>query len=87
MVLAGVEFWYDNYGILAWQAKPRQTILDCFIPPFLILVANIMSETVIGRTFYGTENAVSGIMFTFNLTPSQKQAFWARLFKTNDVIS
>ena len=23
MVLAGVDFWYDNYGLWPWQAKPR----------------------------------------------------------------
>ena len=23
MVLAGVEFWYDNYGLWPWQAQPR----------------------------------------------------------------
>ena len=23
MVLAGVNFWYDNYGLWPWQAKPR----------------------------------------------------------------
>ena len=24
MVLAGVDFWYDNYGLWSWQAKPSQ---------------------------------------------------------------
>ena len=23
MVLAGVDFWYDNYGLWPWQTKPR----------------------------------------------------------------
>ena len=23
MVLSGVDFWYDNYGLWPWQAKPR----------------------------------------------------------------
>ena len=23
MVLAGVDFWYNNYGLWPWQAKPR----------------------------------------------------------------
>ena len=87
MGLAGVDFWYDNYGLWAWQIKPRPAILDCFISPFLILAATIMSEKVIGRKFNGTVNAVSESTFTFNITPSQKQAFWTRLFKTNDVVS
>ena len=23
MVLAGVDFWFNNYGFWPWQAKPR----------------------------------------------------------------
>ena len=23
MVLTGVDFWYDNYSLWPWQAKPR----------------------------------------------------------------
>ena len=26
MVLAGDDFWYDNYGLWPWQAKPRPTM-------------------------------------------------------------
>ena len=28
IVLAGVDFGYDNYGLWPWQAKPRPKILS-----------------------------------------------------------
>ena len=28
MVLAGVDFWYDNYGLWAWQAKNEMSQLE-----------------------------------------------------------
>ena len=31
MVLAGVDFWYDSYGLWPWQAKPRPKTIPCYL--------------------------------------------------------
>ena len=37
MVVAGVDFWYDNYGLRPWQAKPK--------PKTLIHSRSVYSQT------------------------------------------
>ena len=47
MVLAGVDFWYDNYGLWPWQAKPRpKTKIMIIIITVLIIIIIIKREAV-----------------------------------------
>ena len=61
MVLAGVDFWYDNYGLWPWQAKPRQKnqtiytyiyllILCRMTGIFIVLPETKMSEKIIMKS-------------------------------------